>query len=187
MKRIIIVLLGACLILTACASPKPAALSDDLELSILQDVGSGDMSAFNEKYGMFGGRQYVPVRYELGTDEAGQQRLPAKYVLYTVTAWPDHRDGGSFVTNILITDPAVHVFGVTVNASAEEFIAAAKAFGLKKASRPPEWDKDIASRFTEFACVVSRDRSWYAVLEANSAGRSIQILAPVSNTDGIVF
>ena len=48
-------------------------------------------------------------------------QIPKEYVIYTVTSWPDYSDDSQYVTEIKITDPAISVYGLTINSSFTEF------------------------------------------------------------------
>lgn len=83
-----------------------------LELWICDDASRFDWSGHEEITGWFGAREFLGTGYRL-EDEAR--------VSYILTAWPDYADGGSFVTRIRVTDPAVTVYGLTVNSDFQAF------------------------------------------------------------------
>ncbi len=90
--------------------PKPADTA--LEFWITEDVKNADLSAHEEIEGWIGAREYYGKGY--GSDSE-------HHVKYLITAYPDYADGGAYVTEISVTDPAVSVYGLTVTSSAEEF------------------------------------------------------------------
>lgn len=199
MKRLSVFIaaaLAACFLFAACSGNDKAAqialeealkTETDLEFFILDDVADADFSAFQEIYGVFGARRYAPKRY--GISESGiisEQQIPEQCVLYTVSAWPDHADGGAFVTDITVTDPKVRVFGLTSESSSEEFIEKCKLLGYKKVDKPDEWDQAGVNSI-EFACVKSNDGKHYIILEKTAERSSIRIMAPVGNRDNIIF
>lgn len=198
MKRLTVFIaaaLAACFLFAACKSDKAARIAleeaikneTDLEFFILDDVADADFSAFQEIYGVFGARRYAPKRY--GISESGiisEQQIPEQCVLYTVSAWPDHADGGAFVTDITITDPKVRLFGLTVDSTAEEFIKKCEQLGFKKVEKRSEADQ-AARDIKEYACVKSKDGKYSIVLEKTSERSVIRINAPVGNRKNIIF
>ena len=227
MKRILIMLLGFCLLLSACApvcilpmpndggvtaseapeaaptaeatptaeptpTPDPTAeMQGDLEYFILHGLSDTTLSGdgFTEVGGMFGGSMFIPSRYEAETNEYGvinsTSDLPAAYVLYTVTGYPDVLDSKWCVTGIKITDPAVHVFGITTRATAEEFMAAVEKFGLK-AAPPEDMDAERIERL-DYARAVSPDGTWYVSIWNTDGLRTISFYAPTTNEWGVMF
>lgn len=79
-----------------------------------------DFSKYQMKYGMMGGDMYYGSGYVPTKGEDGEQIDPEHCVIYTVTAYPDYASKSRHVTYISITDPAITVFGLTVNSTAEE-------------------------------------------------------------------
>lgn len=103
-------------------TPKPPAQSNtDLEFWIAENVDGVDFSGFQEKYGMFGGREYYGTGYVPTVDEDGQQMDPEYCVIYTVTSYPDYSDREQHITGIYITDPNVEFYGITLGCTFEEF------------------------------------------------------------------
>lgn len=199
MKRLAVFIaaaLAACFLFAACSGIDKAAqialeealkTETDLEFFILDDVADADFSAFQEIYGGFGASQYAPKRY--GISESGiisEQQIPEQCVVYTVSAWPDHADGGAFVTDITITDPKVRLFGLTVDSTAEEFTQKCELLGYKKAEKQSEADQ-AARGIKEYACVESKDGKYSIVLEKTSERSTIRINAPVGNRNNIIF
>jgi hypothetical protein len=76
-----------------------------------------DFSDYQEKFGLMGGREYYGSGYIPTTNENGEQIDPEHCVIYTVTSYPDYSSGKSHITRIAITDPAVELFGLTLNSS----------------------------------------------------------------------
>lgn len=199
MKRLAVFIaaaLAACFLFAACSGNDKAAqialeealkTETDLEFFILDDVADADFSAFQEIYGGFGANRYAPKRY--GISESGiisEQQIPEQCVVYTVSAWPDHADGGAFVTDITVTDPKVRLFGLTVDSTAEEFIKKCELLGYKKAEKRSEADQ-AARGIKEYACVRSKDGKYSIVLEKTSERSTIRINAPVGNRNNIIF
>lgn len=92
----------------------------NLEFWIAENVDDVDFSQYQMKYGRMGGDDYYGSGYIPTQDENGEQVDPEHCVIYTVTAYPDYASKSRHITYIEITDPAITVFGLTVNSSAEE-------------------------------------------------------------------
>ena len=92
----------------------------NLEFWIAQNVDDVDFSKYQMKYGRMGGDDYYGSGYVPTLDENGEQVDPEHCVIYTVTAYPDYASKKRHITYISITDPAITVYGLTVNSTAEE-------------------------------------------------------------------
>lgn len=99
----------------------PMRPTTDLEFWIADNVDDVDFSNFQEKYGMFGGREYYGTGYKPTTDENGQQVDPEHCVIYTVTSYPDYSNKEQHITGIYITDPNVTFYGISLGSSFAEF------------------------------------------------------------------
>ena len=108
--------------------PQP---STNLEFWIGENVDSVDFSKLQEKYGIFGGREYYGTGYVPTVDENGQQADPDHCVIYTVTSYPDYSDKEQHITGIYITDPNVEVYGITLQSSIQEFMVLMKQQGFE--------------------------------------------------------
>ena len=98
--------------------PEPVS---NLEFWIGDNVDNVDFSTYQEKYGLFGGKEYYGTGYIPTIDEYGQQIDPEHCVIYTVTSYPDYSDKEQHITRIYITDPNVEFFGISLNSSFENF------------------------------------------------------------------
>lgn len=212
MKRIILILLALLMLISACApggngagqgnttaapTPEPTAAPDpkemqgDLEFFILHEFGGDvpDGKDLTEVGGMFGGSMYVPKRYAVKLNDHGivngKNDLPREYVLYTVTGYPDVLDSKQYVTGVDITDPAVHVFGITNRASAEEFMAAVTACGLKAVTPKNMSAADIAR--LDYACAEAPNGKWFVAISNTDGIRTIRFSAPTTNEWGVMF
>ena len=212
MKHILAILLGFFLLLSACApggngagqgnttaaptpeptaAPDPAEMQGDLEFFILHEFG-GDVpygKDLTEVGGMFGGTMYTPLRYAVKLNDHGivngKDDLPREHVTYTVTGYPDVLDSKQYVTGVEITDPAVHVFGITNRASAEEFMAAVTACGLKAVTPKNMSAADIAR--LDYACAEAPNGKWFVVILNADNTRKIRFSAPTTNEWGVMF
>ena len=94
----------------------------NLEFWIAENVDDVDFSKYQIKYGMMGGTEYYGTGYVPTIDEEGQQVDPEHCVLFTVTSYPDYSSKSQHITYISITDPAIEVFGLTINSTQEEIL-----------------------------------------------------------------
>ena len=99
----------------------PVQTTTSLEFWIAENVDNVDFSKLQEKYGLFGGREFYGTGYVPTTDENGQQVDPEHCVIYTVTSYPDYSDKEQHITGIYITDPNVEFYGITLGCTFEEF------------------------------------------------------------------
>lgn len=152
-----------------------------LEFWITEDVKDRDWSEYDEIYGWMGAREFLGSAYKKNADTDGSDQHPEHYVSYVITAWPDYADGGQFVTDITVTDPAVTVYGLTVESTFEEFDAVFESLGYELS-----WGEGaIKTR------VATRDgitfRLTRAVDDNPDVVPQIRISAEVTNREGIVF
>lgn len=99
----------------------PSKPSDtELEFWIVENVDGINWAGHDIPYGMFGGEAYLGKNYPLELSDEGAQ-IPKEFVIYTVTSWPDYSDNSEYITEIEITDPAISVYGLTINSSFTEF------------------------------------------------------------------
>ena len=88
------------------ANRKPSRPVTNLEFWIGENVDEVDFSGFQEKYGLFGGREYYGTDYVPTFDEDGMTIDPEHCVIYTVTSYPDYSSNEQHITGITITDQA---------------------------------------------------------------------------------
>lgn len=113
------------------ANRKPPRPVTNLEFWIGAKVDKASFSGYQEKYGLFGGREYYGTGYVPTQDDDGMQIDPEHCVIYTVTSFPDYSSEKSAVTSIYITDPSVEFYGVSLNSSHKEFDKLMKKQGFK--------------------------------------------------------
>ena len=152
-----------------------------LEFWITEDVNYQDWSGHDEIYGWMGAREFLGSGYKKITDTDGLDQHPEHYVSYVITAWPDYADGGEFVTDIIITDPAVSVYGLTIASTYEEFDAVFKPLGYEL-----YWsDSEIRTR------IARKDGISFRLTRAVEDDLDVvplfRISADVTNREGIVF
>ncbi len=95
----------------------------NLEFWIGENVDDVDFSQYQEhyRYGFMGfGRQYYGTGYVPTIDEDGKQVDPKYCVIYTVSPFPDYMSRKCHITEIIISDPDVTVYGLTINSSNED-------------------------------------------------------------------
>ena len=143
----------------------------NLEFWICDNADNIDFSGYQERYGLWGGREYYGSGYAPSLDENGQQIDPEKCVIYTVTSYPDYSSKTHHITNIAITDPEVNVYGLTVNSSEDEIKTSMLNNGFKLVNEG-------------FPQVKSFRKGDVFIRFTNSF---IQITVEVSNKHGIVF
>ena len=137
MKKLIAVIFVFVLTLTlicftySCSNKDLSQPVTNLEFWIAENVDDVDFSAYQEKYGMFGGKQYYGTGYLPTTDEYGHQVDPEHCVIYTITSYPDYSDKEKHITTIYITDPKIEFYGITVNSSFNDFEYCIQKQGFK--------------------------------------------------------
>lgn len=110
---------------------KPNPPATNLEFWIGDKIDDTSFSGYQEKYGLFGGREYYGTGYVPTQDDGGMQIDPEHCVLYTVTAYPDYSSGESAVTRIYITDPSVEFYGISLNSTFDDFERLMKKQGFE--------------------------------------------------------
>lgn len=144
-----------------------------LEFWICDDVLQVDWSGHDEILGWFGAREFLGKGYHLKEGAEYPDMYPDVWVSYKLTAWPDYSDGGNYITRIEITDPAVSVYGLTVESEPEEFERVMKSMGYKV-----EWTDTGIQGASKGRFIFLIDRGDEPVF---------RIIADVSNRKGIVF
>lgn len=152
-----------------------------LEFWITEDVKDRDWTGHDEIYGWMGAREFLGSGYKKNEDPTGSNQHPEHYVSYVITAWPDYADGGEFVTDITVTDPAVMVYGLTIESTYEEFDAVFESLGYELS-----WGEGaIKTR------VATRDGITFRLTRAVEDNPDVvpvfSITAEVTNREGIVF
>ena len=140
-----------------------------LEFWICDDGSRVDWREYDEIGGWFGAREFLGKDYRAG--EQGER--PPVRVSYLLTAWPDYADGGNYITTIEVTDPAVSVYGLTVESGPAEFERVMTSMGYKV-----EWVTDSLQR-------AVRDGFIFSIYRGNAP--ELHISAEVGNREEIVF
>ena len=152
-----------------------------LEFWITEDVKDYNWTGHDEIYGWMGAREFLGSGYKKTQDEDGSDQHPEHYVSYVITAWPDYADGGQFVTDITVTDPAVKVYGLTIASTFEEFDAVFEPLGYELS-----WGEGtIKTR------VATRDGITFRLTRAVEDNPDVvpmfRITAAITNREGIEF
>lgn len=152
-----------------------------LEFWITEDVKDRDWIGHDEIYGWMGAREFLGSGYKKTQDEDGSDQHPEHYVSYVITAWPDYADGGEFITDITVTDPAVTVYGLTVASTYKEFDAMFEPLGYELS-----WSEGaIKTR------VATKDGITFRLTRAVEDNPDVvpvfRITAEVTNREGIVY
>ena len=126
-----------------CAGGIPADVESDLEFWICDEVTDFDFSAYQPRFGLMGGREYYGTGYVPEINEDGMQIDPKYAVIYTVTSYPDYASRKQHITRIAVTDPTVHVFGLTLQSTRDEITAAMQNYGFAR----KEYDNAVGLTF----------------------------------------
>ena len=159
MKKFIILLFSAILLLPSCTS-HPIEPEHDLEFWITQDVNDFDFSSYQPKYGIMGGWEYYGTGYVPTLDEDGQQIDPEHCVIYTVTNYPDYSSNSLCITRITITDPAVMLYGLSLTSTPEEIRSTmtAQGFTVTESGTALKAEKDnLRFTFSKNAIIVNAE------------------------------
>ena len=159
MKKFIILLISAILLLSSCTS-HPIEPEHDLEFWITQDVDDFDFSSYQPKYGIMGGWEYYGTGYVPTLDENGQQVDPEHCVIYTVTNYPDYSSNSLCITRITITDPAVKVYGLSMTSTHEDIRSTmtAEGFTVTESGTALKAEKDnLRFTFSKDAIIVNAE------------------------------
>lgn len=163
---------------TEMVMPPSAPASDDLEFYITQNVGNVDFSDYAEIYGWFGAREFLGKGYETVPVDGSTPVHPEHYVSYVIGAYPDESDGGQFVTMIVITDPQVEYYNLTVNSSAEAFRETLEGLGYTV--------KISINSNGEIFSAEKGNLSVYLYRGENVQAK-ITVRAEVTNREGIIY
>ena len=152
MKKLFSILaaLVICLSLVGCgaksdAPPRPK--DSQLEFWIAENVELEDFSGHDEIAGWFGAWEYLGTGYHAVRDENGMNASrPEIFVTYVITAYPDYSSPGLAVTQIVITDPAVKLYGMTVQSSLEEWDAVMREMGYEIRSPGSSGTRHVAEK-----------------------------------------
>lgn len=126
----------------------PRPKNTTLEFWICDDVSSVDWNGHDEITGWMGAREFLGKDYHMST----QGGKPNVRVSYLLTAWPDYADDGQYVTTIEITDPAVFVYGLTVESEPTEFERVMMSMGYKVELADNSIQRAVRDGFTFSIC-----------------------------------
>src|SRR5574344_2153952 len=132
-KSALFLLLVMPALLSSCGTsinllPRPE--NTNLHLWLTQKVTEDDLINMTYLPGMLGGEKYLDYSYALEEGELGNT-LPKEYVSYEITSYPNYSDGGTYVTKIVISDPKISFYGLTINSTISEFDDALSKSGFQ--------------------------------------------------------
>ena len=133
-KMMFAITLSLFILLISCSYAEREIKPEDtnLEFWITEDVSNFDFSSYQPKYGMFGGSMYYGTGYVPTYDEDNNQVDPERYVIYTVTNYPDYSSKGQAITGIEIKDPDIHFYGLSSSSTDEEITNILSSYGYEK-------------------------------------------------------
>ncbi len=149
-----IVLLICAILFGGCADRLAPPEDTNLEFWITDKVDSWNLEGYQQKYGMFGGNQYYGSGYMPTYDENDQQIDPAHCVIYTVTSYPDHASKGNAITEIYITDPKVHFYGLSLESDTYEITKVMEEKGFKSTGYMTFEKNKVRIRFGEDSITI---------------------------------
>jgi len=164
------------IILASCGSSETLPKPDDFALDfwLLDDVTDTDISDFFSMEGRFGCIEILGRDYEAVINEENNRfDYPKHYVSYILTAYPDYASEGLFVTEIIVADPAVTLYGLTVNSTIEEFDTVFSEMGYELSNL----------EFHENIRVAEKGKITVRFLQ----GSTLSFTAEVTNETGIIF
>ena len=169
MKKRLFILPLIALSLTSCGKYLDKPNDTTLEFWITERVTSEMAKEKGCTFipGMFGGDMYLGSHYQMVEIDDVKQ-VPEIRVIYTITGYPDTLNDRA-VTHINISDPAVTVYGLTMNSSKEEIAKRMKE--LKFKDKTDEWGNSLYNknnctfRFSELGIDISAEVSniWHVV------------------------
>ena len=124
-------------ILTLLESIACSVTNRDIEFLLVSD---DEICALNA--------EFLGKDYHMST----QGGKPNVRVSYLLTAWPDYADDGQYVTTIEITDPAVFVYGLTVESEPTEFERVMMSMGYKVELADNSIQRAVRDGFTFSIC-----------------------------------
>lgn len=159
MKKFVLLLAVLFCVLTVvgCSGGNLSRPDTNLEFWICDNVEDFDFSGYQEKSGLMGGREYYGTGYTPSTNANGEQIDPEHCVIYTVTAYPDYSSKKSHITGISITDPAVEVYGLTLNSTVWEINSTMEQNGFKMKGYKTFVKGKVSIRFTEECIRINAD------------------------------
>ena len=125
MKRIltlsvVLVLLSLCF--SGCGAKSIDKPTDtNLEFWITEDVSEFDFSDYYSVPGWFGASEYYGSGYEpAGFEDDNFPIEPEHCVKYMVTSYPDYSSKAQHITGIVVTDPSITFYGITLESTEDE-------------------------------------------------------------------
>lgn len=124
-----------------------------LSFWITQEVSQDNFKDCEFLPGLMGGDEYLDSRYEavVTEDEEGYKTYsaPAVSVVYTTSGYPDYSSTTSCVTRIVVTDPEITVYGLTMNPETDDKRKTMKSYKFKQNSDSSFSKNNCTVRFEE--------------------------------------
>lgn len=159
-------------------SPPQKPNDTNLAFWITQDVSRVDFSHYEEVVGWFGARQYYGHGYHSTINSDGMTCDPEHFVKYLITAYPDYADGGQYITKIEISDPAITLYGLSINSSLDAFDETFENMGYEISSPSDAMQSKVH---------VASKNGIHFILDHSSVPIMLTIKADVTNKSGIEF
>lgn len=148
---------------------------EGLDFWILQDVKEYDFSGYTKDPNYLGTQGvYLGRNYDISTLTDGNYSEPL--VEYFIGSWPDLSDQQVYITRIWITDPDVKIYGLSVENTMEEWRKVLMEKGYSFGGHHEDYSADM---------VADSPNGTYIICY-NSNPRSLTIIAPTTNREGIV-
>ena len=128
MKKIIALTLLLCtflLMFSSCEAEPELAKPEDTNLEYWL-LDSPDKKDFTFIYGI----GYLSDKYKAIVNEDGSLSAPQEYISYSFHNYPTDEIGEDRILKIVITDPDVSIWGLTINSTKEEIVETFKKMGF---------------------------------------------------------
>ena len=137
MKKIIALTLLLCtltLLLSSCGSSNDVKIEKpedtNLEYWLLDTLDTDNLTEINRKSDD-NKKSFLAKEYKAATNENGEIVAPQAAVVYTLGRYPFTDFGVRRIINIMITDPDVYVWGLTLNSTRDEFVEVMNSLGFE--------------------------------------------------------
>ena len=134
MKKLIAIILLLCtftLMFSSCEAEPELAKPEDTNLEYWL-LDSPNRKEWTKLYGDILTNTYLASGYEPILNEYGNWDSPKQAVVYFTENYPIEEIGIKKITGIFITDPEIHVWGLTVNSTREEVVEVMEKMGFEE-------------------------------------------------------
>ena len=140
MKKLIALTLLLCtlaLMFSSCKVEPELAKPEDTNLECWL-LDSPNKREWTKLYGDILTGTYLASGYEPVLNEYGNLARPEQAVVYFTENYPIEEIGIKKITGIIITDPKIHVWGLTVNSTREEVVEVMEKMGFEERHHGPD-------------------------------------------------